>query len=312
MSQDNQRLSKNERREAARAQAKAAREAQQKKEKRNRLFLQGGIVLGVLAVIAIVALVVTQMVKPAGPGPENMASGGVVFEGENLSVATTPAIEDGEQLIAHEVNRDEAPLDLVIYVDYLCPHCGTFEQQAGPMLEQWVGSGQATVEVYPMNIQDNNSRGTRYSTRAANAFACVAQESPDAAWDYHSLLLSADVQPAQGSTGLTNDQLISYAMEAGADDTVALRQCINNVTFSDFITKSTRQALSGPVIGLNEAAQEAGQVLTGTPTVMLNGEFVDASPATLEQQMLVLFGELSGESTGEDADSEDADAEETE
>lgn len=288
------RLTKNERREQAREQARLAREAQLKKEKRSKRLLQGGIVLAVIAVLVVVGLIIAQAVKPAGPGPENMASGGIVFEGEDLSVRSTPAIQDGEQLVAQEVDRDTVPLDIVIYVDYLCPHCGTFEQQAGQMLEQWVGSGQATLQVYPMNIQDNFSQGTRYSTRAANAFACVAQESPDAAWEFHSTLLAADVQPAQNTSGIPNDRLISLAIDAGAADTVALRQCINNVPFADFITKTTRQALQGPVVGIAEDAPEQEQVVSGTPTVYVNGRLAPTSPAELEQHMLKLFGELTG------------------
>lgn len=298
------RLTKNERREQARERARLARETQLKKEKQRKRLIQGGVVLGVIAVLVVIGLIIAQAVKPAGPGPRNMASGGVVFEGEDLSVRTTPAIQDGEQLVAQDVNRDGVPLDIVVYVDYLCPHCGTFEQQAGQMLEQWVGSGQATLQIYPMNIQDNFSQGTRYSTRAANAFACVVEESPDAAWKFHSTLLAADIQPAQGTSGLPNDRLIELAIESGADDTVSLRQCINNVPFADFFTKTTRQALQGPLVGVADDAPEEELVISGTPTVYVNGRRAPAAPAELEQHMLKLFGELTG---AEPLDEDEAD-----
>ena len=307
--ESNKRMTKNERREAAREQAKAAREAQLKKEKRSRLILQGSIVLGVLAVIAVAAIVVTQIVKPAGPGPENMASGGIVFEGENFDVRSTPSIADGEQLVAQSVDRDTVPLDIVVYVDYLCPHCGQFEQMAGPMLEQWVGSGQATLQVYPVTFQDNLSKGTKYSTRAANALACVVEEQPDVAWDYHSALLSPDVQPAQNTTGLPNDRLIELAEEVGADVTTSLRQCISNVPFADFFAKTNRLAFGGPLLGLEPGAlvgdstdPEEDQHINGTPAIMVNGQQAPTDPTELEQYMLKIFAELSGEETGDDTD----------
>ncbi|WP_217136634.1 DsbA family protein [Leucobacter chinensis] len=316
--ESNQRLTKNERREAARAQAKAAREAQVKKEKRNRLFVQGGIVVGVLAVIAIIALVVTQMVKPAGPGPKNMASGGVVFEGENFEVRETPAIGDGEKLVAQEVNRETVPLDITIYVDFMCPACGAFEQEASAMLEQWVGSGQATLQVYPVNFLDSQSKGTRYSTRAANAFACVAEQQPDAAWDYYRTLLSAEVQPAEGTTGLTNDRLLEVAVESGASDNRELRQCVQNVPFADFISKTNRLAFTGPLLGLEPDTvladgrggmldADADQHISGTPAIIVNGQQAPSSPTELEQFMLKKFAELSGDTAEADGD-EGADA----
>lgn len=319
MTQDaNKRMTKNERREAARAQAKAAREAQLKKEKRSRLILQGSIVLGALAVIAVVAIIVTQIVKPAGPGPENMASGGVVFEGENFDVRTTPSVADGEQLVAQSVDRETVPLDIVVYVDYLCPHCGQFEQGAGPMFEQWVGSGQATLQVYPVTFQDNLSKGTRYSTRAANALACVVEQQPEAAWDFHSSLLAPDVQPAQNTTGLTNDRLTELAEEAGADMSTSLRQCIANVPFADFFAKTNRLAFGGPLLGLEPGAlfgdstdPEEDQHINGTPAVMVNGQQAPTDPTELEQYMLKLFAELSGEEgADEDADATDETADE--
>ena len=52
-----EKLTKNQRRDQAREQARLAREEEKKREKRNRLLLQGGIVLGVVAILAVVALV---------------------------------------------------------------------------------------------------------------------------------------------------------------------------------------------------------------------------------------------------------------
>lgn len=323
--ESNQRMTKNERREAARVQAKAAREAQVKKDKRNRLFLQGGIVLAVVAVIAVVAIIVTQMVKPAGPGPENMASGGVVFEGEAFDVRETPAIEDGEQLVAATVDRETVPLDVTVYVDYICPSCGAFETETGAMLEQWVGSGQATLQVYPVNFLDNSSKGTRYSTRAANALACVVEQQPTAAWDMHANLLAPESQPAQNTTGLTADQLVDIAVNSGAEETRELKQCISNVPFADFFTKTNRLAFTGPLLGLESGAvlsdgatgfqpADDPQRITGTPTVIVNGQQAPTGAVELEQFMLKMFAELSGEATGEESavDEPAADAESSE
>ena len=54
------RQSKTERTAAAREKAREIREAQVKKDKRNKLLIGWGIVVAVVAILAIVALVVTE------------------------------------------------------------------------------------------------------------------------------------------------------------------------------------------------------------------------------------------------------------
>lgn len=309
------RPTKNERRELARQQAKQAREAQIKKDKRNRVLLQGGIALAIVAVLAIIGLVLMQVLKPAGPGPKNMASGGVVFEGPEFSVQETPTVNDGEQLVPQTVDRLAPPLDIVVYVDYMCPACGAFEEEAGPMLEQWVGSGQATLQVYPMNFQDNASAGTKYSTRSANLLSCVVEQQPEAAWNLHAKLLSPETQPTQGEAGLTNKELLEVATETGVDVDDQLTTCVEDVRFADFVTKTTNQALSGPLVGLAVGAQlsdgsgglqDGGepQRITGTPSVIVNGLPAPTSAAELEQFMLKMFADLTEEPSDEDESDE--------
>ncbi len=319
----NDRLTKNARRSQAREQARAAREKEKKREKRNRLFLQGGVVLGVLAVLAVVALIVTQTMKPAGPGPENMASGGAIFE-QDLKVVEGPALKPGEERVAPAVDREQLPLDVAIYVDYMCPACGAFEQQNGTMLENYVGSGDVKLQVYPINFLDAQSLGSRYSTRAANLFSCVVEQQPDAAFELHKRLLSAEVQPAEQTEGLSDDELLEQAEAAGADLTPELRECVKDREFADFISGNTKAATETGILGLAEGAQllmprsatelqpaDGPQRLVSTPLVIVNGEQWDAGrDGPLEAHLLKVRGEIeeqNGDSSeGGSADSEDA------
>ena len=88
-----EKLTKNERREQAREQARLARENEKKREKRNRLLLQGGIVATVLVILGIVGLVLSQTLKPAGPGPLNMISGGATFTTEGYLASLQSALD---------------------------------------------------------------------------------------------------------------------------------------------------------------------------------------------------------------------------
>ncbi|WP_449277107.1 DsbA family protein [Leucobacter sp. GX24907] len=311
MSQEsNKRPTKSQRRDAAREQARLAREAEQRREKRGRLLLQGGVVLGVLAILAVVGLVLMQTLKPAGPGPENMVSGGVVF-GQDLEVVKTPALQADEEREAPAVDRTKPPLDVTIYVDYMCPACGSFEQTYGNMLENYVGSGDITLQVYPLNFLDPRSNGTKYSSRAANLFSCVVEEQPESAFNLHKHLLSAEVQPTEGTSGYTDDELIEQAVAAGAEGTDELKQCVKDRRFGPFVTANTKQVLEVNVLGLEEGAQltdpSTGQLipedqpqrLSSTPLVIVNGQqWVSTRDGDLEPHLLKLLSQLSGDDKG--------------
>lgn len=306
------RLSKNERRTQAREQARLAREAEKKREKRRRLYIQGGVVIGVIAILAIVGLVLAQSLKPAGPGPKNMVSGAAVFT-KDLKVVPSKALADpSDARVAPETNRDELPLDVTVYVDYMCPACGAFEAQNGVMLENYVGSGDANLAVYPINFLDGKSLGTKYSTRAANAFGCVVEQQPDVAFELHKRLLSPEVQPAEGTPGLDDKELLKQAEAAGAEATSELKSCIQDRPFSAFFSENYTKAGEG-ISGLAEGQrllmpqsatelqpEDKPQRLVSTPLVLVNGQqWNEARDGSLETFMLKIKGEIEQASAAE-------------
>jgi len=302
----NEKLTKNQRREQAREQARAARAAEKQREKRNRLFLQGGIALVVIAVLGVVALVLTQSMKPAGPGPLNMVSGGVTFT-KDLEVVKTAALKDGQARKAPEQDWTKAPVDVTVYVDYMCPACGNFEQQNGTMLEQYVGAGDVNLTVFPINFLDEQSLGTKYSTRAANAFSCLVEQQPESAFAFHNRLLSKEVQPGEGTTGLTDDQLAENAAAAGADANVEFKQCVKDQPFASFISSNYKSVSEVGIQGLAKGAQlmnprtnelvpaDEPQRLMSTPTVIVNGQqWVEGRDGSLEEYILKIKSDLDG------------------
>ncbi|MBL3685899.1 disulfide bond formation protein DsbA [Leucobacter zeae] len=318
MNSESGRLTKNQRREQAREQARIAREQEKKREKRGRLFLQGGIVLGVIAILAVVGLVLMQSLKPAGPGPQNMATGGAIFT-KDLKVVEGPALKSDQERQAPEVDRKQLPLDVTIYVDYMCPACGAFEQENGTMLENYVGSGDVNLRVYPLNFLDSASQGTKYSTRAANLFGCVVEQQPDAAFKLHNTLLSAEVQPEEGSTGLTDDELLDVAKSAGVDVTDELRQCVKDVPFGAFVAANYKSVAEDGILGLAKGAQLVGNPQTGelqeasgpqrlvsTPTVIVNGkQWVAGRDGSLEEYLLKTKSEVEQKNADSDESAKD-------
>jgi protein-disulfide isomerase len=265
------RLTKNQRREAAREKARQLRDQQKKREKRNKVLLQGGIILGSLAIIAVVALVLVNSVRPAGPGPENMLSGGVRI-GQNFEVVPTAAMDPGATPTPIPEPEDDAeqPIDIQIYLDYFCPFCKAFEDTNSEQIASLIESGAVTYEVHPISFLDRASLGTRYSSRAANAAACVADKSPNSFWDFNNAMFAA--QPAEQTAGLSDDEIVDIALgvegiEAGDD----IEDCIRDEDFKNWVADITTYAQNFGVPGTSVSR------IQGTPTVLVNGvQYKDA------------------------------------
>ena len=151
------------------------------------------------------------------------------------------------------VGSASAPVTIDIYQDFMCPYCGQFDRAQAADLKSLVDAGTAKVVFHVMNFLDSSSNGTKYSTRAADAFVTVAKQEPSAALAFDAALYAN--QPTEGSNGLTDAQIADIARSAGVSDSVI-------ATFAtqpniDFVTKS------------NQAAFAAG--IQSTPTVKING-----------------------------------------
>ena len=286
------RPTKNERRDQAREKAKQLRVSQKKKDRRRRVVVQGGIGLGAVAVVVIVAFVIMGSIRPAGPGPLNMASDGILV-GEAMTAVQTDALQPDEEPVASDPDGTGTVANIRIYVDYLCPACGEFEATNGEQIRTWVETGAATIEVHPIAILTSRSAGTQYSLRAANAAACVADTAPDGFYAFHEALF-AD-QPEENSTGLSDDELKALVASSGVQtDVGAIDACIDDGTFSPWVKSATDRALAGPIPNSDLAA------VSGTPTVLVDGKQYVGSlsdPSEFSAFVLQAVGESYSTST---------------
>ncbi len=256
--------SKNKRRDAARVKAKELRVSQKKKDRRNKVFLQGGIGIAAIAIVALVAVILVNSVKPAGPGPQNMASDGALI-GEGMVTVLTPALGPNANPRPSEPDPTGAVANIRIYVDYLCPLCGDFEKANTEQIAEWVDSGAATVEIHPVAILTSKSAGTKYSLRAANAAACVANYAPDNFFAFSSALFVG--QPEETSPGRSNEELRGIVGKAGVTTAVSsINDCIDEGTYESWVKLATDRALEGPI------PNSSVKSIIGTPTILVNGK----------------------------------------
>jgi protein-disulfide isomerase len=256
------RLSKNKRREAAREKARTLRDQQRKKAKRNRLFLQGGIGVGILVILAVVALVVVNSITVPAAGPKNMLSDGITI-GKQFKAVPTAAIPANGKPVATPRDKKSSVVTIRVYLDYFCPICNEFETANKAQLSSWLKSGAVTLEIHPISFLDRSSLGTRYSSRAANAGACVANYSPNDYWAFTQEMYVK--QPTEDTVGLTNAQIISVIKKAGVHDIPAISKCVNTEKFKSWVTDATNRATTGPLPDANV------KTVTGTPTVIVDG-----------------------------------------
>lgn len=151
------------------------------------------------------------------------------------------------------VGEEDAPREVVIYEDFLCPACAALEQSVNEQLGAAAEEGNVSVEYRPVSIL---GRISDYSMRSANAFAVVLDAAgPEAAKEFHDMLYAE--QPSESGPFPDDDWLVEKAVEAGAEES-EIRPGIEDLAFEGWVEDAT------------DAFSRAGH--TGTPTVLIDGE----------------------------------------
>lgn len=208
----------------------------------------------VVALVATAAIVVWSNRQSDDPGPAPQAA---------IINQETGAIEVGE---------GEQTLDT--YIDFMCPVCNQFEQAYGAPIQDLVADGTITHNIHPIAILDRYSQGTEYSTRAANAMYCVAETAPEASVPFMQALFGN--QPAEGTTGLTDQQLIEIAVSVGAE---GIDACVSERRYAGFVAAMTERTPIQP-----------GAQGIGTPTLAVNGEVIANQSLPAPADLRSLFG----------------------
>jgi protein-disulfide isomerase len=177
-----------------------------------------------------------------------------VYESQRSSTYATPAHATAN---ADGLVTGSGPKTVDVYLDFMCPHCKAFEDAAGPTLNQAVASNKIKLVDHPVAFLDNAST-TRYSTRSAAASACASDAGK--LTEYTQQLYAN--QPAEGSAGLPDDQLINLGHQAGISDS-GFDTCVRDGKYKSWVQHVTDAAVSRGV--------------TGTPTVFVDGKQVDAT-----------------------------------
>ncbi len=217
--------------EATRQERTAALMKEQARTERRRQLVIVGSVMAVLAVIVGVGLF-------------------VMSRADTTSSSTVAASDYG-----FGVGDPEAPVQVVIYEDFICPACAYFESVTSERLQEAADEGKVYVEYRPFNFLE---RIGPYSGEAANAFRAVwVLEGEEVAKKFHDELF-AD-QPPEEAPFPDADWLVEKAVAAGADE-ATVRPAIEDQEYMDWVDAATADASE----------------VRSTPSVYLDGELVQA------------------------------------
>ena len=81
------------------------------------------------------------------------------------------------------LGEPDAPVTIVAFEDFLCPHCQNYQPNLDSFIEDYVRTGGAQLEFrfYPLV-------NPQYSTAMAKTAECVAAQDLTRFWDAHDLL----------------------------------------------------------------------------------------------------------------------------
>jgi protein-disulfide isomerase len=222
-----------------RLELRLAEQAETSRRSRQRRIL---VAIGALVIVALLAAIAVVVVRAA--------------RHERALPQVTGAIVVPQHLTpggAIPVGSGAAPVTVEIYYDYMCPACGAFESANADELGRLVADGVARIELRPIAFLDEQSSGTEYSSRSANAVAVVADAAPDRVWAFHTALYGH--QPSEGSEGLSDEQIADIADDAGVPADVV--DAFIDGTYRPWVASVTREAFASGV--------------QGTPTVKIDG-----------------------------------------
>ncbi|UJP10306.1 DsbA family protein [Microbacterium sp. KUDC0406] len=181
-----------------------------------------------------------------------VALGGFVVYLNNQATSPGAAPTSNESFDAESgaISFGDGKDEVAVFVDFQCPACKSFEDNFGSALEKAAEDGRITLAYHPIAILDRFSQGTEYSSRSAGAAVCVASTQPDKYLDFSKALFAN--QPEENTPGLTDEQIVDIAKQAGADK---VESCITDQTYMKF-----------------GAAQAKKHEIKSTPTVKINGK----------------------------------------
>jgi protein-disulfide isomerase len=231
------------------------REQQKKRQRQTAIII--GIVIA--AVIAVGLFVLTQQPADA-PIPAEAAA--------RYAGIPQSATDDGFPVLG----SDDAPVKVLEYSSFACPHCSEFHETVGPTIVDRVRKGEIQFTYVPLY----DTGGITNGLGAAQAALCVAQQGKF--WEFHDALFSW--QGLYANTAFSDQRLKTGITNVGIDRGQWDQCMANNVP----------QSILDAAIRARDL-----QNVVGTPTLIVNGTMLPTFDlATVNAAIDTAFAQAGG------------------
>ena len=171
--------------------------------------------------------------------------------GEKPFIANTPEELDGHRHAthSHRLGDPGAPLLIVEYLSYTCPHCIIFAAQIEPQVkESYIDTGKAVMVARHRPFDTNAIAASRVAIAAA-------QQDPVAFWPMHYRMLN-EIR-AMAANGYKWEDFEPIANELGLD--------------GKLLVEDVQSDLTSEILQAN-ISEASGLEVNATPTFFLNGQ----------------------------------------
>ncbi|SFD47535.1 thioredoxin domain-containing protein [Streptomyces aidingensis] len=213
------------------------------------------------------------------PGRDDGAGGAGGAGGQDAAGGLVPPEHaSGRDGLTVLIGDEAAPDRLILFEEPRCPHCADFSRRLGPAIEDGIRAGDFSVEFSFGAFFDEQSADNG-SKNAISALGAALDVSPEAFLGYLDALYSEEFHTS--SNGASDFESDERLIEIGR----SVDELSAPEDFAEF-----EQAVAGGVFApwAAEVAEKfsreiPGYGVTGTPSVVVNGEKVEtpATPADL-------------------------------
>ncbi len=241
---DEQDLTRKQRREQARAQRRALEEAEAAGAARRKRLIQLGSVTGAVVVVIVVIVVATSG-GSSGGGIQKPAPG----QKTPTAVTEVTSLLAGVPQAASTLGSPSAPVTMQYFGDLECPICKEFTLGALPKLIQGdVRAGKLKIEY--RNLETATREPETFRTQQVAALAAGKQQK---AWYYIELFYH---EQGQESSGYVTEK---YLQE--------LAQQVPGLNLATWTTDRNEPQFTNTITADAQAANNAG--FTGTPSFLI-------------------------------------------
>jgi protein-disulfide isomerase len=267
---DEEDLTRKQRREQARGERKALEQAEVDRAKRRTRLTQLGVVVAIVVVVIVGIAIAT-----GGGGKKTVAAG---TPQANASVAEVTSLLHGIPQNGNTLGNPHAPVTLKYYGDLECPICKEFTLGALPaVIQKYVRTGKVKIEYHSLET----------ATREPEVFksqqvAALAAGKQKLGWNFIELFYH---EQGEEDSGYVNESYLQ-----------GLASQVPGLKLADWTSARSEPTYSNEVTADAQAANQAG--FTGTPSFELGktggtlqkleaGSFTEAAPfeSAIEKQL---------------------------